>query len=193
MKKSLGFTMIELMVTIAIVAILTTLAAPSFKRLIQSNTMSGTVNSFLADLRYARSESIRRGGSVVVCRSDSPEAASPSCAASNSAGTKGWASGWIIFQDNDKGGTYNAGDNLLRVQSAISAVDAITEGTASVSTALTFTGTGRLQSLPAASTPLQLTFGGSSYATDVKRIVCVNLSGRARVTDSGSTTCSTDQ
>lgn len=185
--------MVELMVTIAIVAILTTLAAPSFRRLIQSNTLSGTVNSFLGDLRYARSESIRRGGSVVMCRSDSPEAATPSCAASNSAGSKGWASGWIIFQDNDKGGSYNAGDNLLRVQPAISAVDAITEGASSTSTMLTFTGTGRLQSLPSGSSPLQLTFGGSNYDANVKRIVCVNLSGRARITDSSTTTCSTDQ
>ena len=72
MNKSHGFTLLELMVVLAIVAILTMLAAPSFTRLIQSITMSSTVNTFLADMRYARSESIRRGGGVVMCRSDDP-------------------------------------------------------------------------------------------------------------------------
>ena len=42
--------------------------------------MSGNVNGFLADMRYARSESIRRGGGVTLCRSDAPEAAAPVCA-----------------------------------------------------------------------------------------------------------------
>jgi prepilin-type N-terminal cleavage/methylation domain-containing protein len=75
MTKARGFTLLELMVVLAIIAILVTLAAPSFTRLIQSTTVSSNVNNFLADMRYARSESTRRGGQVVMCRSDAPEAA----------------------------------------------------------------------------------------------------------------------
>ena len=78
-KTFRGFTLLEIMVVLAIVAILATLAVPSFTRLIQSNTMSSNVNTFMADMRYARSESIRRGGGVVMCRSDAPEATLPVC------------------------------------------------------------------------------------------------------------------
>ena len=66
MHKAHGFTLVELMVALQIVAILATLAAPSFFRLIVSTRMSGNVNAFLADMRYARSESIRRGGGVTL-------------------------------------------------------------------------------------------------------------------------------
>lgn len=58
MNRSRGFTLIELLVEMAIAAILIALAAPSFKRLIQSNTISSNVNTFMADLRFARSEAI---------------------------------------------------------------------------------------------------------------------------------------
>ena len=118
MKKSYGFTLIELLVAIAIAAILIALAAPSFKQLIQSNSMSSTVNTFLADMRYTRSEAIRRGGSVVMCRSNAPEAASPACGSGSGPGGNGWVSGWIVFYDQDSDGTRidSSTDPVLRVQ-----------------------------------------------------------------------------
>ena len=57
-------------------------------------------------MRYARSESIRRGGGVVMCRSDTPEAASPVGGTDASPGGKGWASGWIIFHSLDPAGAF---------------------------------------------------------------------------------------
>jgi type IV fimbrial biogenesis protein FimT len=98
MTKARGFTLLELMVVLAIIAILVTLAAPSFTRLIQSTTVSSNVNNFLADMRCARSESTRRGGQVVMCRSDAPEAANPTCSSGSGRGGHGWVSGWIIFK-----------------------------------------------------------------------------------------------
>ena len=55
MKKSMGFTLLELMVVLSIIAILTMMAVPSFKQMIQSTTISSAVNTFLADMPYARS------------------------------------------------------------------------------------------------------------------------------------------
>ncbi|MCL1481799.1 MAG: GspH/FimT family pseudopilin [Marinobacter sp.] len=75
MYKSSGFTLLELMLVIAIVAILIAFAVPSFQWMIQKVTISSNVNTFLSDMRYARSEGIRRGGGVVLCRSNAPEAA----------------------------------------------------------------------------------------------------------------------
>lgn len=195
MHKSRGFTLIELLVVIAIVAILTTLAAPSFKSLIQSNSMSSTVNTFLTDMRFARSESIRRGGGVVMCRSDNPEASTANC---GSGSTVGWESGWIIFHDlNNTGTRTTTGSSiepLLRAQGPISSVNTIAETGAA--TVFKFTATGRLTS----GGLTHLTFGSPPvYATDAQRIVCVNVGGRARIAldSQGKTTgdadCGTDQ
>jgi type IV fimbrial biogenesis protein FimT len=190
MHKSHGFTLIELLVVIAIVAILTTIAAPSFVRQIQASTMTSNVNSFLADVRYARGEAIRRGGRVVMCRSEAPEATNASCGSGAGPDGNGWVSGWIIFYDkntadgNDQR-NYDADakldDTILRVQSPITSMDSIVESGGS-STKLVFTATGRLQNLNSATS---LQFGGPAFAADMQRNVCISLGGRARIaTDS---------
>ena len=185
MIKSKGFTLVELLVVIAIVAVLTTLAAPSFKAMLQSNAMSSSVNTFMADLRYARSEAIRRGGWVVMCRSNLPEATNPTCSGGS---TVGWESGWIIFHDLNNNGQKANAEPLLRAQGPITSVDTISESGAA--TVFRFTATGRLNL--AASTSIQ--FGGNpTFANTAQRVVCVNLSGRARIAGDGTTSCSTDQ
>lgn len=189
MPKDRGFTLIELMVTIAIAAILITLAAPSFKGLIQSNAMSSTVNIFMTDLRYARSEAIRRGGTVVMCRSDAPEANNPTCGSGSGPDGNGWVSGWIIFYDLNGNGSKTAADPLLRVQGPISSVDSIVEGGAGSSTKFRFTGTGRLLNLSSATS---LQFGGGDFSNDRQRKVCVSLGGRARIAGDGTTSCGSD-
>lgn len=63
-----GFTLIELMITIAVVAVLIVLAAPSFTGLINSNRLAAQANEVVASLQQARMEAIRRNGSVTVCR-----------------------------------------------------------------------------------------------------------------------------
>ena len=179
MKKLRGFTMIELMVVIAIVAILTTLAAPSFKQMIQSTTISSSVNSFLADIRYARSESIRRGGSVVMCRSESPEVTDPNCGTGSGTGGVGWRTGWFIFHDLDRDGSKDANEPLLRVQSPLTSIDkALETSGGGSSTKFKFTATGRMQTLSSA-TGIQ--FGGSQFAVEQQRVVCINVGGRARI------------
>lgn len=192
MKKSYGFTLIELLVAIAIAAILIALAAPSFKQLIQSNSMSSTVNTFLADMRYTRSEAIRRGGSVVMCRSNAPEAASPACNNLSGPGSNGWVSGWIIFYDQDGDGTRAAAstDPVLRVQAPITSIDSIVESKASPPAKFQFTATGRLLNLSSATS---LQFGGNpTFANTAQRVVCVSLGGRARIAGDGNASCGTD-
>lgn len=177
------------MVVLAVIAILTALAAPSFTSLIQSNAVSGSVNTFMADLRYARSEAIRRGGSVVMCRSDAPEAATPTCGTGSGPGGNGWVSGWLIFEDRDGSANYStSGDNsqMLKVQGPITNLDSIVDAS---SVKFSFTATGRLKTVGSATT-LQF---GSSIPSDRQRILCINSSGRARIAGSGTASCSTDQ
>lgn len=187
MQKARGFTLIELIVTVAIAALLLGIGVPSFVRTVKSNSMSSGVNAFMSDLRYARSEAVRRGGKVVMCRSEDPESATPACAAAG-ATVKGWASGWLVFHDLDGDGGWSAGDTTLRVQAPLTSVDAVLEGTPTAATKFKFTATGRLNEVASAA---KLVFGGDSYAEDLKRVVCVSAGGRARISGDGAATCGT--
>jgi type IV fimbrial biogenesis protein FimT len=181
MRKPRGVTLPELLIVTAIVGLMTTLAVPSFQRLTKANAITSGVEMFMADLRYTRSESIRRGGGVVMCRSDAPEKANPTCGT----GSKlGWQSGWIVFYDLDGNGKKKTTEPLLRVQAPITAIDAIVEPGAA--TTFKFTATGR------SIERTHLQFGGIKTPSDLQRMVCINLSGRARIAGDGTKSCYSD-
>lgn len=192
MRKNAGFTLIELLVAIAILGVLIAIAAPSFKRQIQANQITSNVNTFLADTRFARSEAVRRGGGVVMCRSDSPEATNASCGTGSGPGGNGWVSGWIVFHDKNNNGqrNYNADpildDTVLRVQAPITTLDSIVEDGSSSSTKLVFTGTGRLLNISSATS---MQFGGGDFPESIQRMVCISLGGRARIAGDGTSSC----
>lgn len=108
-EKEHGFTLIELLVTLTIVGILASIAAPSFSGMIKNNRMSTQYNELLASLSLARSEAVKRGISVTVCKSGNGS----SCGGS-------WHSGWLSFIDIDRDGTVDSGEEIVRVHSALS-------------------------------------------------------------------------
>lgn len=63
-----GFTLIELMVTVAVLAVLIAVAAPSFVSIINGSRLTSHANELVASLQQARMEAIRRNASVTVCR-----------------------------------------------------------------------------------------------------------------------------
>ena len=66
MKVCRGFTLLELMVAIAVLAILTTVAIPSFRDLIQNNRVTTQTNELVAALTFARTEAVKRGRNVTI-------------------------------------------------------------------------------------------------------------------------------
>ena len=104
--------MIELMITLAIAAILIASAAPSFRTSIQNNRLVTQVNELQTSLNLARSEAIKRNDNVTVCQSSN----GTTCTGGN------WQDGWIIFLDNDFDGNVDTadGDVVLRVDGVIS-------------------------------------------------------------------------
>lgn len=84
-----GFTLIELMITVVIVAIVATIAAPSFRTMIV-NTQSDALGEDLSTaFQVARSEAVKTSGYVTVCSSSD----GASCSG-------GWADGFIVFSDS---------------------------------------------------------------------------------------------
>jgi type IV fimbrial biogenesis protein FimT len=109
MKRQTGFTLTELMVVTAVVAILLGIGVPSYRYVTNSYRMSAEVNGLLGDLQYARSEAIKEGQTVTTCVSTNGTACT---------GGTAWASGWIVFSDPNNIGTVDAGETVLRVQGA---------------------------------------------------------------------------
>jgi type IV fimbrial biogenesis protein FimT len=92
--ESLGFTLIELMVTIAIAVILLSIAIPSFTNIVSRSRLTAYTNELVTALNLARSEAIKRGQHVVVRKT----------------GTN-WENGWQVFVDLNR--TATANENVL--------------------------------------------------------------------------------
>jgi type IV fimbrial biogenesis protein FimT len=108
MKRQTGFSITELMVVLAIVAILLGIGVPSYRYITNSYRMSAEVNGLLGDLQYARAEAIREGQGVTVCVS--PDGV-------NCSGAPTWQSGWVVFSNPTNAANPPAG-SVLRMQAA---------------------------------------------------------------------------
>jgi type IV fimbrial biogenesis protein FimT len=181
-----GFTLIELMVVVAIVAILASLAVPSFMGLLANSTVAKGVNAFMADMRYGRGEAMRRGKNVTVCRSANPLAAVPVCSAGDGLAVGGWMEGWVIFEDLNGNGQFNAAtDTVLRAQEGLTgisdfyAVGANTVSAISTQNKIIYDATGRAVGQQGR----WLVHAPGSLAADVTyaRTLCLNSVGRVRL------------
>ncbi|WP_281399064.1 GspH/FimT family pseudopilin [Paenacidovorax monticola] len=103
-----GFTAIELMVVVAIMAILTALAAPSFTPIIERWRVRQAVEGLQSTLYYARSEAIKRGGNVIIQKNTNDA----TCTASG--GADSWDCGWHVWVDANGDGTFQSSELLQR-------------------------------------------------------------------------------
>ncbi len=195
MKKQSGFTLIELVITIAIISILLVVGVPSLKTFMQGNQLVATSNDLVSALHIARSEAVRLESRVTICESDN----GTSCL---SPGTGNWKNGWIVFVDanGDLGGTGSIcsalnTDCLLRVHGVVTdpllSVTGVNAGGVSLSS-ITFTSRG----LPKAVSGISQTAVFSVCSFDESdnvigsRAVVLSLPGRARIsTNSAVITC----
>ncbi len=115
MNKASGFTLIELIVVVALIAILTVIATPPLQSMVRNNRAAAQANQLVSALHIARSEAIARGASVSLCaRSGSGS----DCASGNG----DWAQGWLVFADFAGTGNYSpTQDDVLQVFPPLSA------------------------------------------------------------------------
>jgi type IV fimbrial biogenesis protein FimT len=97
-----GFTVIELLVALAVAAILLTVGVPNLRTFVQNAQTTSTADSFLAAIQRARSEAITRGDAVLLCRTADPS--SDSCGTS---ATEDWTGGWLMYAVRNFAGEVN--------------------------------------------------------------------------------------
>ncbi len=164
-----GFTLIELIITIALTSILLAIGVPSFQTLTQNSRMTTVVNTIIAHLNLARSEAIKRKTKIIMC---------PSSDGLDCTDTMIWDEQIIMFTDNNKNGHLDPGENLIRHMNAQSKSIRIT------------TTVGRKKAVYDASgfsmgNNVTFTFCDMTEKIDPKAVIVSN-SGRARISPTNS-------
>lgn len=113
MKKDTGFTLIELLTTITIFTLLLSFAIPSFRMMAGENQITSAYNSFLSTIHFARSEAIKRGNNIIICKWDHLSA---TCDSSNN-----WHEGWAVFDDKDSDNTKDSNEEIIRIHQSLPA------------------------------------------------------------------------
>jgi len=175
-----GFTLIELMVTVAIAAVLLVVAVPSFVSFQRNSELTSATNSFVAAANAARGEAMKRGMNAMVVPATGTD----------------WSTGWTVFVDQDRSGGLNTGDTTVLQQPAFpSYLSATGQGTASETPAyIMFDASGYAKTKTAGFGALTMTIARSDVSdtaqTAQTRRIVIARSGRARAcTPSTDTTC----
>ena len=165
-----GFTLVELMVTLAVVAIVISIAAPSFSQMIRDHRLITAANDFMGTLQLARSESIRRGVQVTLLPIDA----------------NNWNSGWDVFTDWNRSELRNqaAGNTCAQNQSCFlvqqaALTNGVTIGTGgTLNNGIRFFPTGEMASVNNLLVNDTFTFciSGSN-----RRLITLNTQGSSRV------------
>lgn len=110
-KKHDGFTLIELIVTVAVAIILLTVGIPSLLSVISSSAITGYMDALHGDLALARSQAIVEKTTVTLCKSAALVACEPAVS---------WSDGWIVFTNLDADQVVDVDDRIIRVHEALS-------------------------------------------------------------------------
>lgn len=176
MNRIHAFTLIEMLVTIAIVAILAAVALPSYQSIISSGEQKAAVTALIGSLHFARSEAVKRSQAVVLCTSSDNE---------NCTDDTLWSDGWIIFVDADNDSDFSSGDEIIKIEQA--------QGrNVAISTPSNLEKTFRYRSNGQGSTSGLFTVC-DSRGSAVAKAISINATGRPQVTETdtsgGSLTC----
>jgi type IV fimbrial biogenesis protein FimT len=106
-----GFTLIELMVALSVLAILLTIGIPNLQTFVMNSRLQSQASSLISDLNYARAEAVRLGSPVSVCASVTGNSCS---------GNLTWETGWIVFNDRNGDGVVDAAElPIMRASPAL--------------------------------------------------------------------------
>ena len=116
-SRRAGFTLIELMVTLSVAAILMAIAIPNIRNFLRNNRLTSGVNDLLHSIQVARTEAIKRQqGNVVVCGTTDPAAGTAALTC-----TYNTFRGWFVFQDTNGNWQRDAGEPVIETHTLIDA------------------------------------------------------------------------
>lgn len=115
-EREKGFTLIELMVSLVVVGILLLVAVPNFGNFVAQSRVDSVKNKLVSSIALARSEAIKRGVAVAVCRKNPDPALT--CVGTAVVGSKDWSDGWLVFLDEDDNQTA-AANEIIKVYADI--------------------------------------------------------------------------
>jgi type IV fimbrial biogenesis protein FimT len=162
-----GFTILELIAALAILAIITSVAVPAMSNIIRSNQTESTSQLLFSAMVAARSEAVARNLSVVLCKSPN----GIFCATTND-----WEQGWLIYVDADGDGTKDITDPITGSYSAIDADFTLRTGSA-YTNKLEFRADGSVAEVGT------FRLCGTDSDTAKGRSIILNITGRPRLTD----------
>lgn len=123
MKRENGFTLLELLVILAIASITLSVGVPSFRGVILDSRMVSDVNQFVSAVNLARSSAVRFQRNAVICTSDDFFSTTPTCS-----GNTDWTNGWVVWVDKDR-------DSILDADEVVSVQEPLDDNTAFSATA----------------------------------------------------------
>lgn len=173
MDSGKGFSLIEVMVTLAIAAIVLSVGVPSFQSFIQSNRQTTAINELATALQLARSTAVSRRVRVTVCKS--PDGLN--CVIDGD--SSDWSQGWIVFADPTNSNIRDDNEDILRVHGAVRG-NATISGGGNTADRVAFKPQGMLASLNGTITYCDSR--GSSRATKL----VINRGGQVRFEDNGT-------
>jgi len=159
-----GFTVIEMVITMTIVAILVGIGVPGYRYVTTANRMSGEINGLLGDLQFARAEAVKEGQTVSVCATND---------GSTCLGSSTWTGGWLVFSDTGALGSVDGTDQLLRVQKSLTNGDTLVADTAGFGV-ITFNREGFARGMPG---QVYLKLHDSTSNTQYTRCVAITVVG----------------
>ena len=110
--KQSGYSLYDLIVTSAVVSVLG-VGAVGMGSLLQDARMTAGVNQLMVELSLARSEAIKRGNTVTLCKSEN----GADCASGSD-----WHKGWIVFVDDNANRRIDNGETIIRIEQPLNAV-----------------------------------------------------------------------
>jgi len=181
MNKYHGFTLIELIVTMAVVSIILVTGIPALNQMTNKNRLVTQINDISGSLAVARSESIKRGESITLCGSTD----------GSTCNTSNWEAGWIVFSDADNNAVLNsATETMIKIVAPFSGGSTLRLSDSDSTSVMRYKSDGSLRDLNADATRTDkgtFTLCEQAATTTTAKAINVNPLGRVSLAEDTDT------